>query len=547
MTAAVMAAGLGLSPSAASAAEGPAKPAVPGQVKAEKAAKGTKPAGEKFHSPADRTVRTALPDAGNKAAAGHPGIEVAIDGRSDSAYGLVIDTKITAPDTLLDVVIDWGDGRTEKASIKGSGALSHGHSYAELGNYKVKVTATDVAKGVQAANEVAFVTPGAKFVPIDPTRMLDTRNGTGTSAGKVPGRGSTRVKVASSRDFQDGLTAVALNVTVTNTTDSGHVTVWSGDKNSGRPDTSNLNYTAGGSVPNMVIVPVGADGYVELFNGGWSSVDLIADITGRFVRTGGSGYTSMAPARFVDTREGLGTTRGQLAGRGTFETQISGLKGVPQGITAVALNVTVTDPKQAGHLSVFPGGPTPTASSLNFTAGQTVANSVIVPVSADGRISVFNGAWAGADVIVDVVGHYNKDSKAAYRPIGPWRTLDTRDPESWWPGGRLPARGYIPQWYAPDDDPAADEAFVLNTTVTTTVDSGFLSVAPSPFPWLVNDRPGAPVPPRPGSSTLNWTKGATVANLVQAASGDHGIVHFWNQGWKDADLIVDFYGIYETD
>ncbi|MFE6848118.1 hypothetical protein [Streptomyces sp. NPDC057686] len=82
------------------------------------------------------------------------------------------------------------------------------------------------------------------------------------------------------------------------------------------------------------------------------------------------------------------------------------MSGIPAGVSAVALNVTVTNPREAGHLTVFPSGQTaPTTSNLNFTAGQTIANSVIVPVGADGKIDVRNGAWAGTDVIVDVVGY----------------------------------------------------------------------------------------------------------------------------------------------
>ncbi|MFE5808180.1 hypothetical protein [Streptomyces sp. NPDC056491] len=207
--------------------------------------------------------------------------------------------------------------------------------------------------------------------------------------------------------------------------------------------------------------------------------------------------------------------------------------------------MTVTDPKALGHLSVFPaGGAVPTASSLNFAAGQTIANAVIVPVSANGDISVFNGARAPADVVVDVVGYYGKDSEAAFVPFTPRRMLDTRDPSGWWPGGHLPARGYISQWVSGESE--GDEAYVLNTTVIETKDSGFLSVAPSPYPWLVNDDPNAPKPPRPGSPTLNWTAGKTVPNLVQAGAGEHGVINFWNQGWKDADLVVDIFGIYQN-
>ncbi|MGW6786650.1 hypothetical protein [Streptomyces sp. NPDC054987] len=545
MTAAFVAAGLGFVPSTATATEGPTTPVAQTPADATKAASAVqagKGSGEKFHSPADRSVRTTLPGAaGNKTADDHPGLAAEISGESYSAHRLGLTAKITGPDAPLDVVVDWGDGTTEKRTAKGGEEFYRDHVYAEVGEYVVKVTVTDAANGVQATNRMAYATSGSEFTPHAPTRLLDTRDGTGTTQGKVAGRGTTRVRVAGNSAIPAGVTAVVLNVTVTSTTADGHVTVYAGGGS--RPDTSNLNYTTGQSVPNLVIVPVGEDGYVELFNGGWSPVDLVADVTGYFTRSAASGYTSMTPTRFVDTREGLGAAKGRLAGRGSFTTRIGGLNGVPAGITAVALNVTVTNPQEAGHLSVFPGGgQIPTASNLNFTAGQTVANSVIVPVSSDGRISVFNGAWAGTDVIVDVVGHYSKDSRGAFRTTGPWRAIDTRDTEAW--PGRLAARGYLSQWFV--HDPEGVSALVMNTTVTNTADSGFLSVAASPLSWADTTDPAAVKPPRPGSSTLNWTKGATVPNLVQTGIGEYGIINFWNQGWKDADLIVDVFGKYET-
>ncbi|MFD4240211.1 hypothetical protein ACFWP3_01095 [Streptomyces sp. NPDC058525] len=221
-----------------------------------------------------------------------------------------------------------------------------------------------------------------------------------------------------------------------------------------------MNYVGGQTVPNLVIVPV-HEGYVHLANSGAGSVDLIADVTGYFGHTESSGYTSLTPVRFADTREGLGTPKGQVPGYGTFGLDIADRRGVPKGATAVALNVTVTNPKDAGHLTAFPSGQAaPSTSSVNYRAGQTVANSVIVPIGSDGRISIRNGGWAPTDVVVDVVGYYSPESKAAFMPLVPNRLLDTRS----WAYGPLPARGYVPLPIF-TGYPGV-EGYVLNATVT---------------------------------------------------------------------------------
>ncbi len=550
ISAAAIAAGVGLIPGVAQA--DPAKPDARGTTAPDlelDLAKDAKSKSNTFTSPADRTVRKAAPSAKTGAAAAqsvasaNPDLAIGLTAYGVTAHGAEVDTTITSVDTPLKVTIDWGDGKSDVFDAYGSDNRTTAHTYAEVGSYTVKVTVVDDANAVSAVNEVVFVTVGADFTPYAPTRLLDTRNGTGAPAGMVQPYSSTRVKVGGNGGIPAGVTAVVLNITVTNTSAEGHVTAF--PEGTERPTTSNVNYKARQSVPNLVIVKVGKNGYVEIANRGGAPVDLIADVTGYFSKTASSGYTPVTPSRFVDTREGLGTVKGQLGGRKTFSTQISGLRGVPQGISAVALNVTVTNPREAGHLSVFPaGGATPTASNLNFTPGQTIANSVIVPVSGDGRISVFNGAWAGTDVVVDVVGYYSADSKGAFRPLSPERLVDTRDPQD--PVyGKLWGQSYI---YMPMsfDDPSIT-GFVLNTTVTNPEGDGYLTVTPDPnsLDDYINDTQSWPTPPN--SSNLNWTKGATVPNLVQASTGDNGIIDLWNRGWDDVDLIVDLFGLYQQD
>ena len=90
---------------------------------------------------------------------------------------------------------------------------------------------------------------------------------------------------------------------------------------------------------------------------------------------------------------------------------VAGTGGVPgtgaaTPPTAVVLNVTVTGATMASDLAVWPdGGSRPVASDLNFVAGQTVPNLVIVKLSASGKIDIGND-FGSTHVIVDVVGWY---------------------------------------------------------------------------------------------------------------------------------------------
>ena len=74
--------------------------------------------------------------------------------------------------------------------------------------------------------------------------------------------------------------------------------------------------------------------------------------------------------------------------------------------TAVVLNVTVTNPTAPSYLTVWPDGAAqPLASDLNYVAGLTVPNLVVVKLGANGSIDLFNAAGT-TDVVVDVVGWY---------------------------------------------------------------------------------------------------------------------------------------------
>ena len=106
-----------------------------------------------------------------------------------------------------------------------------------------------------------------------------------------------------------------------------------------------------------------------------------------------------------------------------MEVPLVGAGGVPaSGVGAVSLNVTATEPAAGGFVTVFPCGARELVSSLNYSVGQTVANSVIAPVSASGSVCFFSSA--PTHLVVDVNGWFA--AGAGYSALSPLRVFDTR-------------------------------------------------------------------------------------------------------------------------
>jgi uncharacterized protein (DUF1501 family) len=125
-----------------------------------------------------------------------------------------------------------------------------------------------------------FTSDGASIVPVAPSRVLDTRHGHGARKGPVGAGSEIDVAVTGVGGVHPAASAVVLNVTATGATDETYVTVY--PEGVGRPDASSLNVARGGTIANLVIAKVGANGRVRLYNHA-GGVDLIADVTGYFV------------------------------------------------------------------------------------------------------------------------------------------------------------------------------------------------------------------------------------------------------------------------
>jgi hypothetical protein len=371
-----------------------------------------------------------------------------------------------------------------------------------------------------------------------PARLLDTRPDGVTvdgqfAAGGVRTFGSTlQLVVAGRAGVPSDAASVVLNVTVTEAQGSGVVTVFPCD--AGRPLASNLNYVTNANVPNMVISKIGAGGLVCLFNS--APTHLIVDVAGYF--PGVDGFTPLAaPARLLDTRPGATTIDGAFAGEGLRPTggnqvlKVTGRAGVPAGVSTVVLNVTVDQPQIAGFITVYPcGSAIPTASNLNYTAGQTVPNAVISKLAVDGTVCLFNSG--ATHLIADISGYFADQTVLV--PLGsPARLLDTRSGTATFDGsfsgtGLRPSTGTIQLSVAGRAGiPADASAVVLNVTVDQPQAAGFITV----YPTGVG---------RPNASNLNYVVGQTVPNAVIARLGSGGSLCLYSLG--ATHLIVDVAG-----
>lgn len=280
------------------------------------------------------------------------------------------------------------------------GRLRFSYSAAGSASTQVIVDATGYYTG-------ATPTSAGTFQVLPNQRIMDTRTGLGGVRASVQSKAARVLMVTGTGGVpSSGVRAVVINVAEDGATAAGSLTLYA--RTSARPGTSNLNFVAGQTRANLTIVPVSSAGQITLFNGSARAINTIVDVVGYYL----DGYPGVLgsfltfnASRVLDTTTGLGASARPVAPNGQLTVQVGGLGEIPgPGTTAVALNVTVT-PSSAGYLSVYPTGTaTPSTSNINYAAGVTVSNLVIVPVGADGKVVLFNDGSGRTDIRIDVLG-----------------------------------------------------------------------------------------------------------------------------------------------
>lgn len=426
------------------------------------------------------------------------------------------------------------------------------------------VTSVSAAPETCAADSLCA---GGEYFPVAPTRIFDERIGANDSV-TVPVVGLGGVP-------NDGVLAVAVNVTVAGARGNGFASVAPSDFDGSGDPTSLINFQfAGHTVPNFGIIGAGSEGSitVDLTTPGASGdTRIIVDVFG-FVATSsygaagegdapltdGARMVTVTPERIYDSRsiDTLGT-------RESVEVPVRGQGGVPNSgdVTAVVVNLTGINNQPGNTATYLTLTPDQVSSDLaeapssngNYPSGITKANLAIVPLNADGSIWVYNRS-GNINVALDVVAYLETGADeitTAGRLVpldSPFRSFDTREAEF---GSAKLGFSSWEDWSFEDfansvqlnGAPIGEQAGLFGNLTAVGLERLF---ATQPVTSFLTMNPGDTYTDAPGNSNLNFAEGGAVANAAVvtygAKDGDENMVSAYNADGR-THYFLDVYAV----
>jgi hypothetical protein len=372
------------------------------------------------------------------------------------------------------------------------------------------------------------------FTATRPARILDTRNHTGTT-GAALGPGKTLDLQVTGAVIPTFATAVVLNLTVASPSADGYLTAY--PTGTTRSTTSSINFPRGWTGANLITVRLGAGGKISIYNNS-GSTQVIGDVLGYYRSNAWNafrygGYHPVAPTRLFDTRT---WGQGQLGPDDAALVSAHISSAITPHISAVAVTVTAVGGSKAGFLSAYDGAnpyaPSGT-STVNYTAGRTVANMAIVPVSCPCSLgqgfTILNRSTGSVHAVVDVVGFFDDGTLPGelrfHGLTKPQRIADSRSATGFGTLG--------PAQFGSVSLPAS-----IGDANTRAVVTNLTAVAPSSSTYLTAYGAGTV---RPGTSNVNPLKGQTVTNMTVTEIGTGRGVSIFNKAGT-TNVLMDVAG-----
>lgn len=303
------------------------------------------------------------------------------------------------------------------------------------------------------AAQAAAPAPGA-YQSVSPSRLVDTRNGTGLPTGKIAAGGTVTIQIGGKASIPtSGVAAVAVNVNAVSPTASGRLIVWA--TGATRPNISSVNFVSGRSATALVATRLSSSGAFSVYNSSTKPLDLVVDVSGYWAAgsvTSAGAFVPVTPTRSLDTRSAVGSpTRTDIGDGGsawTLSWLVAGRAAVPADASAVVASLTVTNVGGPGTIVAHedtnrfsPGVPwylsggssdvPPPATGLAYSTGVPATELVTIPLSAAGRaeldVLMEQAASPAVDVLVDVVGYLKGGAATAagsYQPLPIGQVVD---------------------------------------------------------------------------------------------------------------------------
>ena len=260
---------------------------------------------------------------------------------------------------------------------------------------------THVAVDVQGYFTETAGGAGGGFVPVNHTRLVDTRSGLGGGAGAIAAGGS-RTFTLTGGVIPAGAAAAFLDLIVTGATDNG----WLAAYPAGGSGRSVMDFETG-TTTHGAAVKLAADGRGTFVNHSNETIHLVLTGQGYFTASSasGAGLRTLPVNRLLDTRTTGGTGVGS---GGTVDVQVGGTNGLPtRGVAGAVLNVTAISPAASGTLKAWPvSGAEPIASVVNFPAGDTRAALSVVQLGTSARVRIKNTSSGSLHITVDLQGWF---------------------------------------------------------------------------------------------------------------------------------------------
>ncbi|HJQ00361.1 MAG TPA: DNRLRE domain-containing protein, partial [Jatrophihabitans sp.] len=251
--------------------------------------------------------------------------------------------------------------------------------------------------------------PGG-YVPLSPTRLVDTRYGIGLPQAKLAPGSTTAIQVGGLVGVPTDASAVFVMLTAITTGAAGYFSPYPAGAT--RPANVSLNYLANSSTIAGAAVDLGTGGQFNLWIGtAGTAIDVIVDVVGYYSATPGAGAAfTPASARVYDSRIAPEVA---LSASGSRTVPVAGVAGVPAvsaGIGAFAFSAQIVHSGSGvGYLTMAPGDQSSGAvAAVFFSAGSNVRSDlVVVPAGSDGTVTLVNSSPDPINVILDVEGWFS--------------------------------------------------------------------------------------------------------------------------------------------